>query len=120
MSFYYYSGIGAFLYTIYAGMKYYALSGEGLVEAHKVKSMNIDHIIDVRTKMEWNMGHYKDAKHIPAQNINETILKKLKISKNDKILVYCNTGQRARKAAEIIRNLGYKNVYYIETSWKTL
>lgn len=120
MSFYYYSGIGAFLYTVYAGMKYYALTGEGLVEANKVKNMKIDHIIDVRTKMEWDMGHYKSAKHIPSQNINEKTLKNFKILKNDKILVYCNTGQRARRAAEKIRNLGYKNVYYIESSWKSL
>ena len=44
---------------------------------------------------------------------------KLKMGKEE-ILVYCNTGQRARRAAEVLRKLGYKNVYYIESSYTSL
>jgi len=40
-------------------------------------------------------------------------LSKNNINFNDKIIVYCNTGQRARNAAEKIYNLGFKNVKYI-------
>jgi rhodanese-related sulfurtransferase len=48
-------------------------------------------------------------------------LKQVKgLNKLDKILVYCNTGQRARRAVDIMREFGYKNVYYIEGTYKTL
>ena len=120
MSFYMYSGIGAALYAVYASLKYYSLTGEGLVDASKVKSMNIDHIIDVRTQMEWNMGHHKNAKHLPINKISKSSLNNLNIKTGDSIVVYCNTGQRARKAAEMIRKLGYTKVYYIESGWNSL
>ena len=107
VSFYMYSGIGAALYAVYASLKYYSLTGEGLVDASKVKSMNIDHIIDVRTQMEWNMGHHKNAKHLPINKISKSSLNNLNIKTGD------STGQRAR-------NLGYKKVYYIESGWKSL
>ena len=42
------------------------------------------------------------------------------INKNDGILVYCNTGQRARKAAEKLKKLGFKNVFYIASTYKTI
>lgn len=80
--------------------------------------MNIDYIIDVRTKFEFQMGHHKDAIHIPASNITKKSMKNIPL--DDTSLVYCNTGQRARRAAETMRNLGYKNVYYIEGTYKTI
>jgi rhodanese-related sulfurtransferase len=72
----------------------------------------------VRTKVEWNLGHFTGAKHIPAGSMTAESLKG--IPKNDAILVYCNTGQRARSAAEKIRSYGYKKVYYIENTYKSL
>ena len=119
-SYYLYTGIVAGLYSVYAGLKYYALSGTGLVSPKEVKEIGMDHIIDVRTKLEWNMGHHIDAIHIPVQNLTKKTMDKLKMGKEDKILVYCNTGQRARRAAEFSRKLGYKNVYYIENSYTSL
>jgi rhodanese-related sulfurtransferase len=117
-----YSGIASLLYTVYAGLKYYAITGKGLITSSRAKQMinngKINHIIDVRTNTEYNMGHYKGAKNIPVTSLNKKTLGKL--NKDSDILVYCNTGQRARRGAEIIRNLGFKNVYYIEGSYKNL
>jgi len=120
MSFYLYTGILTGIYTLYAGLQYYSLSGEGLVDAENVSKMKFDHIIDVRTKIEWDIGHHKDAIHIPVNNLTKKELKAKKIKISDKILVYCNTGQRARRAAEIIRSFGYKDVFYIKNSWKSI
>ena len=116
------SGIASAAYTMYAGLKYYAITGEGLIESDVAKNMiklgNIGTVIDVRTKFEWSRGHYKGAKHIPTSSITAKSLAGL--SKNEGILVYCNTGQRARMAAEKIRSLGFKNVYYIEDGYWSL
>lgn len=123
-SWFLYSGIASALYTIYAGLQYYTYSGADLITSKKAKTMiknnQIKHVIDVRTEVEWNMGHYPRAKHIPVSELNENnkILKR--ISKNDGILVYCNTGQRARRAAETLKSYGFKNVYYISNTYKSL
>ena len=103
---------------MYAGLKYYAMTGVGLIKVEDIKKYDIDHVIDVRTQFEWNLGHFKGAKHIPTGDISEKTLKG--IPKADTILVYCNTGQRARMAAEKIRSYGYKKVYYIEGTYKSL
>lgn len=113
-----YSGIASMAYSMYAGLKYYAMTGVGLIKAEDIKKYDIDHVIDVRTQFEWNLGHFKGAKHIPTGDISEKTLKG--IPKVDTILVYCNTGQRARMAAEKIRSYGYKKVYYIEGTYKSL
>ena len=117
---YKYTGIVAIMYSLYALMKHYALSGEGLITPQEAKKLGMDHIIDVRTRMEWNAGRHRRAIHIPTQKISDQKMKELGILKNDKILVYCNTGQRARYAAEKIRKLGYKKVYYAEGGYWTL
>lgn len=122
VSFYLYSGIISAIYSVYAGLNYYTYSGIDLLESKKAKKMiknrEIDTIIDIRTKLEWNNGHYPNAIHIPVTSINKKTTKK--ISKKSKILVYCNTGQRARRAAKKLRDLGYENVYYIAGTYTTI
>ena len=68
--------------------------------------------------MEYNIGHYPNSKHLPFNQIDENTTKD--ISKNIGILVYCNTGQRARKAAEKLKSLGFNNVFYIASTYNTI
>lgn len=121
-NFYFYSGIGALLYSVFAGAKYYALTGKGLVSSKRAKSMinsgDIKLVIDVRTKFEWDRGHYEGAKHIPVTSLKESKFKG--VPRDTGILVYCNTGQRARSAADAIRGYGFENVFYIEGGYWTL
>lgn len=121
-TFYLLSGIFSLGYSVYAGLRYYSLTGEGLISASKARDMlrrkQITHVIDVRTRMEYNQGHYKKSLNIPVTEISKDKLKN--INKNSSILIYCNTGQRARRAAEKMRELGYKKVYYIEGTYKGL
>lgn len=123
-NFFLYTGIISGLYTIYASLRYYSLTGNNLISCNKaknfIKNKNIKYVIDVRTLLEWNTGHYKNSLHIPIQNINKSILSKKIPNKNDGILVYCNTGQRARNGAEKILSFGYKNVYYIDNIYTCL
>lgn len=123
-SWFLYTGIASTLYTIYAGLKYYTYSGADLISSKKAKNMiknkEIKHVIDVRTGIEWNMGHYPRAKHIPVMELNKNNKYLQKMHKNDGILVYCNTGQRARRAAETLKSYGFKKVYYISNTYKSL
>lgn len=122
--FFLYTGIITGIYTIYASLRYYSLTGHNLItctDANKyIKNKKIKHIIDVRTQVEWDYGHYKKSIHIPIQNISKNILNRKISNKNDGILVYCNTGQRARNGAEKIISYGYKNVYYIDNTYDCL
>ena len=120
-NFYLTSGIVAFLYSLFAAWQYYTLTGPLLlspIEAiQSITNKSIQNVIVVRTKLEWNQGHYPKALHIPDLDIEEHKLLK---NKSEGILVYCNTGQRARVAAEAIRSFGYTYVYYIAGTYSTI
>ena len=99
----------------------YTFLGENLVSAKQAKFMiqsgKIKKVIDVRTMAEYRAGHYRGALHIPVNKINKKTTAELPKSG---LLVYCNTGQRARFAAEKLIELGFKNVYYIAGHYSTL
>ena len=63
-----------------------------------------------RDNSEWRLGHYPGAVHIPVNKLGKRTTSKLP---KKGLLVYCNTGQRARFAAEKLVELGFTEVYYI-------
>ena len=65
------------------------------------------YLIDVRTPEEFKSGYLEDAINIEWQNIKD--LNK-QITKDDKIYLYCRSGNRSGKATDILIALGYKNV----------
>ena len=85
----------------------------------RIKAHEIDRIVDVRTDLEVKtLGSYPDAIHIPSAEL--PVRAAANLGKNDRILLYCNTGQRARAAAETLQSLGYTNVRYIVGSYLSL
>ena len=110
--------VGAFL-TVY----FYTVKSPYIVTSNEAKEMirnkKVDVVLDVRTKMEYNLGHYPEALHIPTGNLNNFVETAIP-NKDTRILVYCNTGQRARYATDLLRAKGYKNVNYIAGSYLTL
>ena len=70
-NFYMYSGIASAAYTMYSGLKYYAMTGAGLIRGEDANKYNIKHVIDVRTNLEWDLGHFKGAKQIPTSLITK-------------------------------------------------
>ena len=64
-------------------------------------------IIDVRTPGEFNAGHIESSKNIEWQEIE--IIKE-SINKNQKIYLYCRSGNRSQKATDILIKIGYENV----------
>ena len=99
----------------------YTFLGENLVSAKEAKRMirsgEIKKVIDVRTAMEYRAGHYRGALHIPVDKINKKTTSELP---KKGLLVYCNTGQRARFAAEKLIDLGFEEVYYIAGHYSSL
>jgi phage shock protein E len=69
-------------------------------------------VLDVRTDLEYNLGHYPEAVHIPTALLKHEAEQRLQ-DKDKGILVYCNTGQRSRAAADLLKAKGYTNVRYI-------
>jgi phage shock protein E len=85
-----------------------------------IAAKKIDIVLDVRTALEREtLGLYPGSTHIPAGDLDRVVLDKFP-DKGATILIYCNTGQRARRAVDTMRELGYKNVYYIAASHKAL
>lgn len=67
-------------------------------------------LLDVRTKEEYESGHIKGSMLIPVDNLKTEAENKLK-DKDSPIFVYCRSGNRSVTAANILVNLGYKNVH---------
>lgn len=99
----------------------YTFLGANLVSAAQAKKMirsgKIKKVIDVRTMAEYRAGHYRGALHIPVNKINRKTTAELP---KKGLLVYCNTGQRARFAAEKLIELDFKDVYYIAGHYSSL
>jgi len=99
----------------------YTYFGENLITSQEAKRLirsgKIKKVIDVRTMAEYRAGHYRGALHIPANKINRKTTTELP---KKGLLVYCNTGQRARFAAEKLIDLGFEDVYYIAGHYSSL
>lgn len=67
-------------------------------------------LIDVRSPQEYAEGHLDGAICIPEYDIQNEIAKK-GIDKNQKIVLYCDSGGRSKKAQKKLEKMGYSAVY---------
>jgi rhodanese-related sulfurtransferase len=70
----------------------------------------VDVVIDVRTKLEFWLGHLDHAICIPVDTIATELPKRVEIGKGARILLYCASGARSQAAAAQLTLLGYRNV----------
>ena len=70
-------------------------------------------IIDVRSKREFNETHLDGALNIPLPEIKKKVGQYIK-NKERKILVCCEYGIRSKKAAQILEELGYTQVFNLK------
>ena len=65
-------------------------------------------LVDVRTAEEYGSGHIENALNIDVKqdDFEEIAIKTL--PKNKTVAVYCRSGRRSKKAAEILSKNGYK------------
>lgn len=67
-------------------------------------------LVDVRTLEEFQEGHLKSAQNICVtdDDFEENIAK---LDKNKPIYLYCRSGKRSARAAKILKDLGFKEIY---------
>ncbi len=66
--------------------------------------------VDVRTSREYEDGHIDDAVNI---DVNDPKFKDQisKLDKNRPIYLYCKKGGRSKRAANILKELGFRQIY---------
>lgn len=69
-------------------------------------------LLDVRTWTEYDEGHIPGAICIPNENIKTQEPEELP-NKEQRIYVYCRSGNRSKRAADKLSKLGYQNIIEI-------
>lgn len=75
-------------------------------------------VLDVRTDAEIKNGMIKNAIHIDY-NANDFRTKIDKLDRNKSYLVYCHAGGRSKKAAEIMKSMGFKSVNNLADGYRS-
>ena len=74
-------------------------------------------ILDVRTQEEYDSDHIEGAILIPVDEIEGRLDE---LSKNDELLVYCQTGNRSTNAVNILQANGFTKIFHMNdgiTGW---
>jgi rhodanese-related sulfurtransferase len=78
--------------------------------APRFRGAPVDLVVDVRSKVEYWLGHLPGAVCIPGEGVVEGLADRRDISPSSRILVYCAGGTRSAAAAAQLRAAGYRNV----------
>ena len=74
------------------------------------RSTPVDLVIDVRSRLEFWLGHLDGATCIPVGRLAEALPKRGDVTPDTRILVYCASGARSAVAAGVLKSLGYRKV----------
>lgn len=84
------------------------------IEAKEIMKENpLAILLDVRSKQEYDEYHLEGAICIPTYEISSEISKIIE-NKLQIIIVYCQSGGRSKKAINLLRKMGYQNLYEIQ------
>ena len=67
-------------------------------------------LLDVREKDEFAIGHIQGARNVPLSNMTQEI-SRLVPHKDKTIYVYCLSGARSTRASNLLKQMGYTEVY---------
>ncbi|AEJ38335.1 SirA family protein [Sulfobacillus acidophilus TPY] len=65
-------------------------------------------IVDVREASEYRAGHIPRAKHI---SLGQLVHRLKEVPKDKTVVVVCRSGSRSSKAAELLAEAGFRNVF---------
>lgn len=78
-----------------------------------LKSDSSAQLVDVRTAKEYGVNHLKDAQNICVTN--DDFEEKVKtLDKSKPVYVYCKRGGRSAKAAKLLNEMGFVEVYDLQ------
>ena len=72
------------------------------------------YLIDVREESEWASGHIPTAIHL-GKGIIERDIEKTIPNPETQIIVYCSGGFRCALVADTLQQMGYQQVYSLQT-----
>jgi rhodanese-related sulfurtransferase len=91
-----------------------------IAQFEKMSSKKKAMVVDVRTPEEVSEGHLSGALNINF--LGENFANEIQnLDKKKTYLLYCRSGSRTRKAADLMQKSGFKHVYMLEggiTAWK--
>ena len=70
-------------------------------------------LIDVRERYEWDESHLDGATLVPELTVADRIGDFVP-DRSQRVVVYCRTDNRSARAADLMRELGYEDVAYVE------
>ncbi|MDA8193595.1 MAG: rhodanese-like domain-containing protein [Thermaerobacter sp.] len=65
-------------------------------------------VVDVRESSEYHSGHIPRAKHI---SLGQLLHRLKEVPKDKTVVVVCRSGSRSGRAAELLMEAGFRNVY---------
>lgn len=92
------------------------MSGPELVEIMKDPAKLKDYlIVDVRRNDEYPLGHVRYAIQIELNdNFGSNAAKELADRKDKNVILTCRTDKRSQRAAGVLKNLGFKKLFYAD------
>lgn len=79
-----------------------------LLDNNKYQKINI---IDIRNKYDYNLGHIKNAKNIPSNNL--LAMPEYYLNKNESYYIYCQYGNLSKNVVNSLKNKGYQVINVI-------
>lgn len=74
-------------------------------------------LVDVRTPEEYAEGHIEDSELIDVKS--DDFSEKIQhLDKDQPVYVYCRSGKRSQKAAEIMKELGFKEIIDLDGGYE--
>lgn len=81
-------------------------------QAYKNKIINKNvQLIDVRTVEEYDLGHIEGSINIDFKNQEKFNQFFGKLDKKKPVYLYCRSGNRSKKSADILLEIGFSEVY---------
>jgi phage shock protein E len=74
------------------------------------KNRPVDLVLDVRSKLEYFLGHLDGAVNIPVDQLPNGLAGRAGVTPQSRIMVYCAGGTRSAQAAAILKHAGYSNI----------
>jgi rhodanese-related sulfurtransferase len=70
----------------------------------------VDAVLDVRSKVEFWLGHLEGAINVPVDTLPDGLAKHPGITPDSRVLVYCASGMRSAQAAQLLKTNGFRHV----------
>ena len=79
----------------------------------KIESSDVI-LIDVRTPMEYSQGHIQGSVNVDFKEEKDFQNYFKNLDKSETIFLYCRSGNRSKKSAEKLIDLGFNKIYDLE------